>query len=386
MTSRNTSKPVRNSQGGIMLWHGMTLAGVWRLLRTKPALRWSRLHRVLSLPVSGLYNSTLAAAESLIYGRRIRQTTVDQAPLFVCGYWRSGTTLLHTLLSRDPRFQHLRMYQALFPWHFLISERLVTTLTAPFLPKARPMDNMKVAWDVPQEDDMSLCIMSQVSPMMLTAHPQNSRYFWDGIDFNRLIPAELQRWKDSLRLLLQKMTFRDSRRIVLKSPGHLYHMPLLQEMFPDARFLVIHRNPYNVFRSSVHLRRRAIDENCLGKEPFEGHEQEVINSYRFGIEVLERDRARIAPHRLYEIRYEDLEADPGKVLQQVYHELELPGFDGLMEALQPELASLKRYEKNRFDDDPHWVNYVYDELKPIFERYGYEKPRTSVPESPVSSS
>ena len=99
-----------------MLWHGMTISGVWRLFRSRPSLHWTRLHRVLSLPFTGICNSIMAAAESAIYGRRIQKTEVKEAPLFVIGYWRSGTTLLQTLLSKDPHLQHLPLYRCLFPW------------------------------------------------------------------------------------------------------------------------------------------------------------------------------------------------------------------------------------------------------------------------------
>ena len=360
-----------------MLWHGMTISGVWRLFRSKPAMHWSRLHRIISLPFFGVGNSILKVLENAIYGRRIEKTEVKEAPLFVLGYWRSGTTMLQTLLSRDPNLQHLPLYRTLFPWHFLLTEKVVTKLTAPFVPKSRPMDNMKVSWDAPQEDDVSLCIMSQVSPCMLLAHPQEFSHFWRALEFDKLPEKELTRWKDSLRLLVKKLTFASPKRIMMKSPFHTFHVSTLLEMYPDARFLYIHRNPYNIFRSSVHLRRRMIEENTLGREPFEGHEQEVINSYKYGFEVYEEQRKLIPNSRLHEICYEEMEADPVTVLRAAYENLELPGFDELERALQPELETLKKYKKNEFNDDPEWVKRVYEELKPAFDRFGYDKPEAA---------
>ena len=253
MSEKKESKPVKNSQGGIMLWHGMTLSGLIRFFSLKPALHWTRLHRILTLPFSGLYNSFLGAIESVLYGRAVRRTTIEKPPIFIVGYWRSGTTLLHNLVAKDDNFQHLTLYRGLFPWHFLLTEKIVSALTARFVPEHRPMDNMKISWTVPQEDDFALCIMSQVSPMLLISHPHNTKPFWDAIDFSRQPPKALQRWKDSLHLLLQKMTYADPRRIVLKSPVHVYHMPLLAEMYPGARFLFIHRHPCNVFRRVFQL-------------------------------------------------------------------------------------------------------------------------------------
>ncbi len=369
-----------------MLWHGMNLSGLTRFLMTKPPIHWTRLHRLLSLPPAALLNSIFGAAESAIYGRAIQRTEVKQDPLFVFGYWRSGTTLLQTLLSHDVRFQHLGLYQAMFPWHFLLTEKLITPWSGWALPKGRPMDNMKVTWDAPQEDDLSLCVMSQISPSLVTAHPTNPKYFWDAIDFSRLSDREVQRWRDSLSLLVRKMTYACDKQVLMKSPFHMYHIPLLREMYPNSKFIYIHRNPYDVWRSSLHLRRRTIEENCLGKKTFEnaGHEEELIKSMKFGFDVYERDRLNVPDGYLHEVRYEDLTADPVETLRTTYEKLGLGQFDALEASLQPELEAMKNYKKNEFTDDPFWVNKVYDELRPLFERFDYEKPVT-VTEPPVVS-
>lgn len=374
---KKSSKPARHSQGGLMLWHGLTVSGLARFLATRPPIHWSRLHRALSLPFSAVFNSTFAALESLVYGSRIAKTEVKHPPLFVLGYWRSGTTLLQTLLSKDPNLQHLPLYRTLFPWHFLLTEGAVTRLTAPFVPKNRPMDNMKVSWDAPQEDDVSLYIMSQVSPYLLLAHPQDHSHFWKALEFDKLPAKDLDRWKNALHLLVRKLTFADDRRIMMKSPFHTFHVSTLLEMFPDARFIYIHRNPYNVFRSSVHLRSRMIDENTLGRAPFEGHEDEVIRSYKYGFEVYEQDKQLVPKGRLHEICYEDLAADPIETLRAAYTTLDMPDFDNLATAIEPELETLQNYKKNQFVDDPKWVDKVYTELKAAFDRFGYEKPVVS---------
>ncbi|MEP3479135.1 MAG: sulfotransferase [Fuerstiella sp.] len=382
-SQKSKTRLVRNSQGGFMLWHGMKLSGLARFLKTKPPIHWTRLHRLLSLPPAAAMNSVLAAAESAVYGRAVQRTEVKQDPLFVFGYWRSGTTLLQTLLSHDSRFQHLGLFRAMFPWHFLLTEKLITPWTGWALPKGRPMDNMKVTWDAPQEDDLALCVMSQISPSLVTAHPSNPKYFWDAIDFNRLPEQDVQRWRDSLKLLVRKMTYSCDKQVLMKSPFHMYHIPLLREMFPNSKFIYIHRNPYDVWRSSLHLRRRTIEENCLGKKPFEnaGHEEELIKSMKFGFDVYERDRMDLPDDCLHEVRYEDLTSNPIETLRATYDQLGLGQFDALETSLQPELEAMKNYKKNQFTDDPVWVNRVYDELRPLFDRFDYQKPGSSDPAS-----
>lgn len=43
------------------------------------------------------------------------------------------------------------------------------------------------------------------------------------------------------------------KRLVLKSPVHTARVKLLLELFPDAQFVYIHRDPYDVFRSAVNM-------------------------------------------------------------------------------------------------------------------------------------
>ena len=373
--SKSTNLNAKHTtQGGLLIWHGMTISGVWRFFRTKPLIHWSRLHRTLSLPVMGVYNSLMSAMESLIYGRSVRRTEITEPPLFVLGYWRSGTTYLQNLLSHDPQFQHLGLYRTLFPWHFLVTEKIVTTLTAPFVPKTRPMDNIPVHWDAPQEDDVALCVMSQLSPCMLLSHPHDFSQFRRALDFDKLPPNEVQRWKDCLRLLMKKLTYASGKRLMMKSPFHTFHVPTLLEMFPDAKFLYLHRNPYDVFKSTCHLRRTLISENTLGRDVFDGTEEEVIQTYRAGFEVYQRDKQLIPAGNLSEVGYDDLTADPSGELGRIYSELGISGFEALEKSLEPELESLKRYRKNQFIEDEHWARRVFEQLHEAFEHFGYQPP------------
>jgi len=356
-----------------MLWHGMKISGVFRLLRKWPELHWTKAHRVASLFFTGTLNSLLGTCESAIYGSRVRKTTVDPEPIFILGYWRSGTTLLHNLLSSDPNYQHLTTYRALFPWHFLLTEKLVTKI--PMLFNNRPMDNMKVTWDSPQEDDMASCIMSQVSAMMLLSHPHDFRQFWASLDLGSLPESEFRRWRDDFELLLKKMTFRDPRPVILKSPYHTCHIPQLLELFPKARFVYIHRHPYHVFRSTLHLRRRGIEENSFGRDNFDKqkHQHDIIESYRFSFQKYETDRKLIPEHQLIQVAFGDLEQAPVEQLQAIYEQLKLPGFEVVRDAVEEQLTQLKAYKKNQFDPDPDWERKVFEELQPVYERFGYQQ-------------
>ncbi|MCA9080643.1 MAG: sulfotransferase [Planctomycetaceae bacterium] len=356
------------------IWHGMRLGEMVQLFRKRPRLHWSRWNRIATLPVLGVYNSIMATIETAIYARRLQRTELKGPPIFVLGMWRSGTTLLHNLMTRDERHTTPTMYRTLFPWHFLLTEKVATRATSWLIPKSRPMDNVPMSWDAPQEDDIALCIMTLLSPYTYLVNPDDRDLHWRNLDFADVPPAQVEQWKQAFQLLLKKITLRDQKRVVVKSPPHMCRIPLLLEMFPDAKFVYIRRNPYNVFRSSVHLRRTMVHENGLGLPDVPDLESEILRTCRVTYDCYERDRELIPHENLHELRFEDLEVDPLGEIEKVYESLNLGGFDDVSEILRPEIPQLRRYKKNAFKNDPHWMNVVYEELQDQFERYGYPSP------------
>ena len=167
----------RSTQGLFCLWHGLN-ARTWRKLLALgiPLPPRNRLRR-WSISLVSRLNSWHEFWETQLYGRRIDQTVIEHPPVFVLGHWRSGTTLLHNLLTLDPQFTYPNLYSCLFPGHFLLTERLVTALTGWAIPKTRPMDNVAADWNMPQEDEFVLLVRALISPYMLLAF-QGRRESW----------------------------------------------------------------------------------------------------------------------------------------------------------------------------------------------------------------
>ncbi len=371
MSKVEKNKPKRSTQGGLTLWHGMRTSDLLKLLAKRPNMHWSRWSRIGLLPPMAAYNSMMAAVENFRYSKTIEQTELKQPPVFILGYWRSGTTFLHNLVTADPQFTFPTMYQTLFPWHFLTTQKVATKLTGWMVPKSRPMDNVKVHWDVPQEDDLALCIMSQISPYTLLAFPEDMEGYQRSFDIQNLPESEQKLWKDSLMLLMKKITVQENKPIVIKSPSHTYRIQVLTEMFPEAKFIYLYRNPFDVFNSTVHLRKTMIDENTLGKTVFKDCEQGVIDTYNYALEAYDRDKHLIPKGNLHEVRYESLAENPLAEMEKLYANLGLSGFEQAREILIPQIAGLKEYKKNKFSPDPYWVNKVNVECREAFERFDY---------------
>src|SRR5205823_9933437 len=150
------------------------------------------------------------------------------------------------------------------------------------------------------------------------------------LDLRGLSAGALAGWKRDFLRFLQRLNYKDPRRLILKSPPHTLRIPVLLELFPDARFVHIVRDPFVVFPSTVNLWKSLYRTHALQRPTFAGLEEYVFTTFNHLYESLERDRRLVRPSRFYELRYEDLVRDPLGQMRALYDQLELGGFDRVL--------------------------------------------------------
>lgn len=198
----------------------------------------------------------LLLQDFVFYGHKVRAARINPRPVFVLGHPRTGTTLLHSLLAKDTEhFAFCNTFQAGFPNGFLTLEPL-KWLLRPIMDDKRPMDNMDLGFDLPQEDEIATNVLSAgTSPYMPIVFMPQARRFFPFFTFRQASANALEQWTNAFLHLLRKLTVRhgEDRRLVLKSPVHTARIALLLKLFPDAQFIYLHRNPYEVFCSAVNM-------------------------------------------------------------------------------------------------------------------------------------
>jgi hypothetical protein len=356
-------------------WHGMPL-GVWLGLVGENGARVhpSKLGLVATISAAAAFNSLAGPLSEARFRRRLRTPPVTPPPLFILGHWRSGTTLLHELMMLDQRFCCPSTYQCFAPGHFLLTEDVLTRLLAWMMPAKRPMDNVAAGWSRPQEDEFALANLGAPSPYRRMAFPATSSSEPVALDVTKLEPAELDRWKQTLRRFLNRLAVRDPRRPVLKSPPHTARLGVLAEMFPEARFLHVVRDPFVVFPSTKRLWMSLDEVQGLQVSKGESLDHYVFACFDEMYAAFERDRAAVGPDRLHEIRYEDLVADPVGSLASAYERLGLGGFEAMRPALEDQARSMKQYRTNTYRHEPEIVAEVARRWRPFIDRYGYDVP------------
>lgn len=321
--------------------------------------------------VASLIHTLLRGVQQAVYGRRIACTKLRDDPLFIIGHWRTGTTLLHELLTLDEQHIFPTTYSCMDPNHFLLTETFFTKCFPFFAPKQRPMDGMTAGFDRPQEDEFALCMLGQPSPYLTIAFPNSPPQCQEYLDLKALSPRQLASWKRTYLQFLKELTLKDSRRLVLKSPTHSCRIKVLQEMFPRAQFVHIVRDPYVVFPSTVHLWKSLYTNYALQQPNFRGLEEYVLENFVRIAEGIEQAKKLVDARRFYELRYEDLTTDPIGQLRALYDHLGLSGFDRMMPRLQGYLARTAEYRTNGYhltDDQRAKINNRWGH---IIRRQGY---------------
>ncbi len=369
-SSRSSSGVHRSHQNLACVWQGLNRRRWLEIAKQLPPDPRYRLRR-LSIAAISAMNSVYEACESAVYRRSVEKTVVTHPPIFVLGHWRSGTTLLHNLLTLDQRLTFPNLYQVMFSGHFLLTETVGSALTGWMLPRTRPMDNVPAGWKHSQEDEIAILLRTGLSPYnMLVTQGQRETYerFFELTD---LTPEERSRWIDEFAWFMQKLTYRANKPIVLKSPSHTYRVPLLLEMYPQAKFIYITRNPYDVYSSTLHLRRMLFAENALSEPCYDHLEEDVLVTYDHCIRRYEATKGLIPAGQLHEMRFEDLEADPLGEMQRVYQTLHLPGWEEMIPRLAAKMPEHNSYRKNRFSLDAETMRRVYERWQYAFDCYGY---------------
>jgi omega-hydroxy-beta-dihydromenaquinone-9 sulfotransferase len=352
-------------------WHGMTL-GIWLrfLARNRFAVSLSRLHIALAITLVSVINSAVSFVQWLFLERRVGRLRIEHPPIFIIGHWRSGTTLLHELLVLDERFAFPTTFDCFAPSESLVLSRFVNRWLRWLVPKQRPMDNMAAGWDRPQEDEFALCNMGLVSPYGQIAfpnRPQGEEY----LDMQSVPAAELERWKAGLMKFMKRLTWRSNKPIVLKSPPHTARIRLLLELFPDARFIHIARDPYVIFPSTVRLWKSLYDVEGLQSPRFDGLEDYVYRMFTRMYDAYFAEKNLIPPENLCEVRYEQLVRDQVGQIQSIYERLRLGDFEQARPQLEAYAAKEKNYQTNRYQLPDATRDEITRRWKELIIQLGY---------------
>ncbi len=314
--------------------------------------------------------------QNITFNRRIRKIDYsDKPPLFILGHWRSGTTFLHYLMAQDNSYGYVSNYQAFLMRVSLLGNRWLMKLLAPLMPDKRPQDNIKVDIKAPQEEEQPLSNYTHRSGIHVFYFPNNHSYFDKYNLFQGISEKEVELWKrDYLQLLGTVTIFNNYKPILLKNPHNTSRVKQLVEMFPNSKFIYIHRNPYEVYHSTKHLYKKAVSTQFLQSPDEETIENTVFYCYKETLQKYLRERHLIPKENLVEISFKELENTPLETIKRIYEEIGLTNFTNSEESFKKHIASVSNYKKNKFPELPKvTVDRINSEWDFAFKEWGYDK-------------
>jgi omega-hydroxy-beta-dihydromenaquinone-9 sulfotransferase len=336
----------------------------WRLAPT-PILLWQTF-------VPGTLLSALTKLQRAMNRDKLPQANLSGA-VVILGYWRSGTTFLHELLCLDPRRTYPSTHACMNPQHFLMTEAAALARGGPGV--QRPMDEMEVRPSSPQEGEFALLSLGARSPYEALIAPHCLSEALRLGDPRDLPPRDEQFWRETFVEFNSGVSVRGGgRSLILKSPTHGYRVGTLRELLPDARYIVIARDPATHFESVIKMWRRMFETYSLEPIPGDDEIREAVLADRMRYEnKLAAGVAALPETRLATLTYESLVADPAAEIERIYHRLELGDFEPVREAMLAEIARRREYRAQGRQPSGVWRERINAEWAPIFERYGHRR-------------
>lgn len=296
----------------------------WIKLKAENSIDSWFSERAKDIESKSLLNTTARDREKQLLSEAVDAVKNIPGPLFILGYWRSGTTHLHYLLAQDPQFAFITREDCFRPYRLAADAEIEPHIVS----TRRKVDNLPIAPDMPGEDEFAIATRSLCSPYIGFAFPRSSERYDQYLSFESTGADEFKKWKEALLWTIKKATlWNPGRRLVLKSPPHMARVRSLLEIFPDAQFVYLKRDPEDCFRSLVQLVNTLGSGNVLQHDTPEAALTTMLRRYEIMVRAVEKDRHFVSLANFYECSYCDLKSHPMKLIEAIYRHLKIAGFE-----------------------------------------------------------
>lgn len=344
------------------------------LLENKFHIDWQFYPKALYVTVMILLTTPLRIIETMSCNKKFEHTAVHK-PIFIIGHWRSGTTFFHYLMGNDKNLGYTSTMTTLDPSIFLKYDKLLKKIVANTLPSKRPMDNLEMQADLPYEEEYAIANLNPGSFYHAWYFPKSIEYYFSKyVLYDDVSPQVIDEWKQVYSFFLKKLTYKhNGRQVMLKSLVNTAKIKYILELYPDAKFIHLYRNPYEVYMSTWELYKSILPIFSFQHVDIEEFDTSILHIYKGLYTKFLKEKHLIPPENLVEIRYEDFISSPLQTMQHVYSHLKIPGFENAKPAFQQYIEKHAKYKRNNHMITDDIKNKVYDAWQFCFKEFGYDK-------------
>ena len=183
----------------------------------------------------------------------------------------------------------------------------------------------------------------------------------------------VEQWRDDYIKFLKKVTYQNpNKRVVLKSLVNTAKIKHLLELFPDAQFIHIYRNPYDVYNSTWKLYTSILPWFSFQHISKDELDEAILTIYHEMYTRYLAEKTLIPSGNLYELSYETFINDPLSNLKQLYDFLHLDGFNDAKPHFVKYINHHRNYKKNKFVLNEADKKKVVDKWGFTFDAFGYK--------------
>ncbi|BDD10404.1 hypothetical protein FUAX_28360 [Fulvitalea axinellae] len=222
---------------------------------------WTKKHENTESDIALRNDSTATEYEEI---------AINEAPIFIIGFWQGGGELIYDVIRHDSQFGSVSLNAT--------SDKNFT-------------DFLSGKTDFLQE---------------------------------LITPSDTSLWEaDCLRLAQKTMKLSGRKRFLCHNPGYMNRLELITDLFPDAKFVRVFRNPQSILERVE--RNLNADENAKNR---------ILQVYDKMYSEYEAEKLFVLPENLVEIPFEEFEVDSMNCIKRIYSKLEIPGFERAEAALE----------------------------------------------------
>jgi hypothetical protein len=257
-------------------------------------------------------------------------------PIVICGLPRTGTTHLHNLVSADPALRSLPYWESVEP------------VLAPSDTAAPGDPDPRIA-----RTEAGLAFLHTAMPSFDGMHEMTTWHVHEeiqllAIDFSTMLmetTALVPSWAAYYREHDQTSSYRYLKKVlqccqhlrggdrwVLKSPQHLEQFPALFEVFPDATFVVTHRDPVSVTVSLGTMVAYGARMSTAHPDPVRIGRYWAARTEEM-LRACVRDRDVLPTDRSIDVRFHEFMRDEAAMVGRIYAVADQPLTDDARDAM-----------------------------------------------------